>query len=255
MTSILSETFAPPSTATNGRSGELEGAAEVLQLVFHQEARGRLRQQLRHALGGRVRAVARPERVVHVQVGEIRELLRERRVVLLLFLVEADVLEHDEVVALGARRGDRLHGRLADAVLGEGHLALQQRRQVIGHRLQAELGARPALRPPEVRREDHRRAVLQRVRDGGQRRPHPRVVLDAPLLDRDVEVDADEDALAGEIEIADGQLRHGRYLWNEGGDVGQTWVLASASTEQEPAEAGSHDSCDGSQRTELAPSA
>ena len=34
--------------------------------------------------------------------------------------------------------------------------------------------------------------------------------LIAPVLDRDVEVDADEDALAREIEIADGQLRHGR---------------------------------------------
>ena len=47
MTSILSETLAPPRIATNGRVGLLERVPEVLQLLLHQEAARRLRQSTR----------------------------------------------------------------------------------------------------------------------------------------------------------------------------------------------------------------
>ena len=39
MTSSLSETFAPPRMATNGRSGTAERLAEIVDLGRHQEAR------------------------------------------------------------------------------------------------------------------------------------------------------------------------------------------------------------------------
>ena len=37
MTSILSDTLAPPRIATNGRSGLLDALAQVLELLLHQE--------------------------------------------------------------------------------------------------------------------------------------------------------------------------------------------------------------------------
>ena len=74
-------------------------------------------------------------------------------------------------------------------------------RQMLGDRLQAELRLRLALRPAEMRREDHRRAVIERVGDRRQRRANAGVVGDPAVLDRDVEVDADEHAPAVEAKV------------------------------------------------------
>ena len=55
-----------------------------------------------------------------------------------------------------------------------------------------------------MRGEDDARAVLARVAHRRQRRRDARRVGDRAVLQRDVEVDADEDALAGEVELIDG---------------------------------------------------
>ncbi len=52
-------------------------------------------------------------------------------------------------------------------------------------------------------------ALLQEVLDGGQGRPDAGVVGDLPVLERHVEIDADEDALARRVEVANGALVHG----------------------------------------------
>jgi hypothetical protein len=54
-------------------------------------------------------------------------------------------------------------------------------------------------------------AALEGVFDGGQRGHDARVVGDflAVFGERHVEVDADEDALVGQIDVADGELGHG----------------------------------------------
>ena len=78
----------------------------------------------------------------------------------------------------------------------------------IGHRLQAELRRRLALRPAEVRGENHRRALVERVLNRRQRRGDARVVGDRAVLERHVEVDADEDTLAAQIEILDRVFVH-----------------------------------------------
>ena len=70
ITSILSETLAPPRMATHGRVGIGGGHAQVLQFLLHQQAGGGLRHELDHAHGGGVRAVRGAERVVHVDVAE-----------------------------------------------------------------------------------------------------------------------------------------------------------------------------------------
>ena len=165
MTSILSDTFAPPRIATNGRSGRLERVAEILQLLLHQQAGRRPLDVVRDGLDRRVRAVRRAERVVHVEVGERRERLRERRVVLLFLGVEPQVLEQHDAAARGVDLLHRASRLVADAVVGERHRRAEQLGQAIRDRPQAHLRVRLALRAPEMAREHDRRAV-RRARTG-----------------------------------------------------------------------------------------
>ena len=123
-------------------------------------------------------------------------------------LVEAGVLEEGDVA--------RLH-RLDDvvrrqAVRRERDGAPQLLRKRVRHRLERELRlVALALRTAEVRHQDEGRALLQHVLDGGERRDDARVVRDRArtvLRHRDVEIDAHENALAREIDIAQSLLSH-----------------------------------------------
>ena len=134
---------------------------------------------MRHALGGRVRAVGRAERVVDVEVGLRRELLRELRVVRGLARVEARVLEY----AHAAVRAEQLAQPFLDG---------RHRERRIG-----------PLRPPEVRADDHLgRVALEQQPERRQRRADPRVVGDATVLERHVQVGPDQHALAGDVGVA-----------------------------------------------------
>ena len=155
-----------------------------------------------------MRPVCGPEGVIHVEVRQRRELRREGRVVLLLLRVEPQVLEQDDLVVRMRLR----HGcarRFADAVGGKNDRAPEQLGEARNHRREAVLGHGLAFRATEVRGEDDGCALLERVPDRGQRCPDARVVANHTVFDRHVEVDADEDALAGEIEIFDGEFHHG----------------------------------------------
>jgi len=55
-------------------------------------------------------------------------------------------------------------------------------------------------------RQDDRRAVVQRVLNRRQRRADARIVADAAVFHRHVEVDPDEHALSFQVEVADGQF-------------------------------------------------
>lgn len=55
---------------------------------------------LPRTLSGRVRAVRGAKRVVDVDVGILGQLLGEARVVLLLLLVEAHILQHEQLRAI-----------------------------------------------------------------------------------------------------------------------------------------------------------
>ncbi len=153
-----------------GRSQRL---AEVFDFVGHQESGSRLGHVVHDALGRGVRAVRRPERIVDVHVGQARERLGERRIVLLFLRVEAQVLEQDDAAAVGR---DHVGRRGPDAVRRERDRPVEQRGQMIGDGLQRELRIGLALGASEVRREDDRGALIERVGDGRQRRPDPRVV-------------------------------------------------------------------------------
>ena len=171
-----------------------------------------MRNEVGDALGRCVGAVRAAEGVVDVHIAQLGELLGEGRIVGLLFLVEAQVLQKQRLAGLQLTR--HLFGNLAHAVGREGHVLrlveglVEQHAQTPGHGAQTHRLHRLALGPPQVRTEDHLGLVAQRVLQRGQRLADARVVGDDAVLQRNVEVDADEHALIGKVEVADGKLWH-----------------------------------------------
>src|SRR5215831_15291221 len=101
--------------------------------------------------------------------------------------MESEVLEQDDLAPLGCPL-DRRARRITDAVLGELYRPSKEIRQSGRDRFQRELGVGLAFGPPEMRRENDGRSVLQRVLDGGHRRAYAGVVRDCAILDWHVEV-------------------------------------------------------------------
>jgi len=58
-------------------------------------------------------------------------------------------------------------------------------------------------RTSQMRRENHSRSMFSRVFNCGNCRANARVVVDLAVFDRDVEIDANEDAPSFKIEISD----------------------------------------------------
>ncbi len=149
ITSSLSDTFAPPRIATNGRSGLLEHAAEMLELGGHQQARRGFLHVPDDAFRRRVRPMRRSERVVDVDVREIGELLREGGVVLFFLRVEAQILEQHDAM----RRAASPIAFVAASPTQSSAKTIAVPEQLSGargHRLQRVLGIRLALRAPEM---------------------------------------------------------------------------------------------------------
>src|ERR1700704_1041851 len=58
--------------------------------------------------------------------------------------------------------------------------------------------------PAEVRDQDHARTAFEEVRYGLDRLANAGIVGDPPVLDRNVEIDSNQDTLAGDVDVADG---------------------------------------------------
>src|SRR5262249_61540536 len=69
------------------------------------------------------------------------------------------------------------------------------------HRPERQRGRPPSLGPPQVRCQDQLAVALEDPAQRGQRRIDARGVGDGAVLERHVEVGADEDALAGDVEV------------------------------------------------------
>ena len=192
-TPILSVTLAPPTTATSGRCGSSRMPRERRDLALEQRPGG-ARQQVRDALGGGVRAVRGAERVVDVDVGQRRVALGQLGVVLGLARLEADVLEHHDVAVRARRRASaRERDRRRRAA----------RRAARPPGRSENSGSRSFGRPRWATQHEPR-ALLAQLLERRQRRADARVVGDAAVLvQRDVEVDPDEDALALDVEVVE----------------------------------------------------
>jgi hypothetical protein len=167
---------------------------------------------VRDAFGGCVRAVSRAEGVVDVHVAQLRQLLGEPGVVAGLLRVEAEVLQQEDVPGPERGRGPRCRG--ADAVVRGRDRATEQLGEAPGHRRHAQLLDDLPLGTAEVGHEDDRAALTLQVGDRGQRGADARVVDDAPVFERHVEVDAHEGALARERVVGERALHGGVSLPN-----------------------------------------
>ena len=145
------------------------------------------------------------EGVEHEDVAVGSELLGDLGVVLLLALVEADVLEHQDVTRLDLGNGSS--GLLAVGVVNELHVIAGKLGELLGGRLERELGlGTVALGAAEVAHEHDAGAVLLEVLDGGDGGLDARVVGDDTVLQGHVEVNAHDDALALDVDVANGLL-------------------------------------------------
>ena len=189
-----------------------------------------LDQEARHLVGkldsgdARVGAVGGTEGVVHVDVGELAEAGAEGGHLggislhavpfgilgLALFLdMETDILEQDDLAGFQGGAGGLDLG--SDAVVEELHRLAEQFLQLCGDGLEGVLGDALAVGAAEMAGQDDRRTLIQGVLDGRKRRGDALGIgdLSGLLVLGDVEVNADEDAFAGEVEVLDRFLGHG----------------------------------------------
>ena len=160
------------------------------------------------AFGGSVGTMRRAESVVHVEVAQLSQSPGELRIVGFLFRVKAQILQQQGLPALQLLSHlFRLHanavGRKADVLTAPQYL-VDQNAQSLGHRLQAHLGIRLALRTSKVGGQYEPGAVPQRVLDGGQRLADAGVIHDAAVVERDVEVNPHENSFIVQRKITNG---------------------------------------------------
>src|SRR5256714_6857318 len=173
--------------------------AQGYHLALHQES-GDGRQVLRDPHRRGVGSVRGAEGIVDIELAEGGQLPGKGRVVLRFAGIEADILQHHNLAV--AHRSHCGLDRGTDAVLQVGHGAshelaepLRQRRGPVGV-VDLAVGA------AEMGDQDHAGTALEQVLDGRERLADAGVVDDAAILDRDVEVDADQHALARDVEVA-----------------------------------------------------
>ena len=163
--------------------------------------------ETRDADNGSVRAVRGTEGVADEEaVAESGELLRKGFVVFFFFGMEADVFEDEHFpVAQGFALA---FGSRADAIQGEGHGLAEKFFQFFRGGPEGIFWIGTALGPAEMRSEDEAAAFLNGEAERGNRFADACVVGDDAVFQRNVEVHADENAFAAEVEVVDGELGH-----------------------------------------------
>src|SRR5437016_12228304 len=131
---------------------------KVLELALHRSASGG-RQQMRDALGGRMRAMRCRKSVVDEDVAEVRHCFGEIGIVGFLARMKARVFEQQHIAVPETRHC--LLRRLADTIISEYNpsadcLGKCGRNWRERHRLDA-----LSLRPIKMREHDHARALLR----------------------------------------------------------------------------------------------
>ncbi len=174
----------------------LERRLQRRQFADQQRAGAGHRRVLRDSVSARLGAMRRAERIHHIDIAQRGHFLRQIVRVLLFALVEAHVLEQHDLA------GVNVHA--VQPVLLQGHRHPQQLRQALGHGSEREfLRVLALLGTAEMRHHQHARPRRQRRLDGRQRRANPRIAAHHPILNRHVQVLADQHPLAAQI-----QTRH-----------------------------------------------
>ncbi|MCY1529351.1 hypothetical protein D9M68_644900 [compost metagenome] len=172
--------------------GFVQRAAQGFQLGLQQGAGAGHGREARNAVGGGLGPVGRAEGVIDVDVAQRRHLLGQRFVVLLLADVHAAVFQQHDLAVIDLHAIDpvahQLHGHAQQ--LGQALADLGER---IG------LGQHALLGAAQVGRDHDGGAGVQRHADAGHRGADAGVFADAAcVVERHVQVGADEHALAGQ---------------------------------------------------------
>ena len=217
--------------AQNGHQRALgvgQRTANDLQLLLDQES-GHRRQVVGHTSSRGVSTVDRAEGVGHIDLSQRGHSLGQGGVVLGLALFKAGVLQQEDLTGLeGCGLG---LGVRAYHISSHDDLPAQQLAQAGGHRLQGELrqgllplllregggilallglllhiGLKGGVGLAHVRTGDNSGIVIQQILDGGQGGTDALVIRDnaaAILGHGDIEVAAEQDLLAGDVDILD----------------------------------------------------
>jgi hypothetical protein len=155
-------------------------------------------------------AMRRAKGVVHINVAKFGERTGEFGIVGFFLGLKPKVLQQRDVAIL--HMSDNFFRNLAYRIVAEEDRLIDQRMQIIADRSKRIFGHRLALRSAEVRHQNRFRFLLAEIIDRRQRLANSSVVGDfnfvAVLLNRDVEIDAHQDAFPANIDIWQRQLRH-----------------------------------------------
>ena len=206
--SMLSSTLIFEETADDDdeRTGRiLQKRSHELDFLLDKET-GVSGQVMSDTLGGGMGAVGGAERVVHVQIAIGSQLLGELGIILLLARIEADVFQKQDVSRLlGFDQGFDFR---SNDIRSERHLAAEIFLELLGDRLQAELGDFLPFGSPKMGHDDQARTVVKQIVDGGKSRLDAGVVRHGLAVERHIEIDADQNPLALAIAIPDGIQLH-----------------------------------------------
>ncbi|MNV46081.1 hypothetical protein D3C71_1378990 [compost metagenome] len=153
-----------------------------------------------------MRAVSSPERVVHEQISQFGELLRQLRIILLFARVETDIFKHEHVAVF--QFGNLGLNRFANGFVSLSHRLAQQFGEAYSRRSQTHGINKLALRTAQMARQNDLGTVLDQILDRRQRFADTRVVGDFAVFERHVEIDAHEYAFACYFYITDTFLVH-----------------------------------------------
>ena len=143
------------------------------------------------------------------------------RIVLLLALMEAGVFEQEHVAVL--HFGDRVVRCLADAVGREGDGTLDDVGDRRGDGLQRIGLVRAALGPAEMRKQNDLAALVRDLRDRRRDAFDARRIGHPAVLRRNIEIDAQENALAGEVGVVERAKRFAHVSASQASDGSDTF--------------------------------
>src|SRR5688500_5609381 len=143
--------------------------------------------------------MCRPEGIVHEDIGQPGQFLRERRIVLLFLRVKTEIFEQEDVVPHGMYRplGLRPH-----VVVREQHFLAEEVRHPSRDRRQRQLRLH-TLWAPEVRADDNLCPLLHQVLNRWERFLDSRVVCDQSVFERYVEVRPEKHLFARDVDVTD----------------------------------------------------
>src|SRR6266481_373239 len=199
--------FGPTENRDEGTRGIRHGFAEVGQLFFHEQPRRRLPDEARDADNGSMRAVSGAEGVANEDaVAQGGELLRKGFVIFFFVGMEADVFQHEHFpVAQGLALA---FGAWTDTIQSEGDWLAEQLFQFFGGGPEGIFWIRAAFGPAEMRSKHEAGALFNGEPQCRQSFADACVVGDDAVFQGNVEIHADENAFAAEVEVVDGELGH-----------------------------------------------